>query len=203
MSVSSQVWVVSVTLVACGWDRLRVRGLLVLLSVLSSCGRFTTKASAPNDVVTPVARLDANHLEWMRFIPENVSRSRLEVLPLALLADPDRASLAAGFALERPQFMDIGVYGKIGTSTAFVARRSKIQDYDRLYWVMVRVLSEKYGCFIHKKTNLGQTVRFECRDKRTIVLDRDISGGFAKFAGRQFDQMGREIIMRYRPVAHR
>lgn len=180
-------------------------GAILIISTLmiTACGRSALRSASPKEVVDPVARFDGEHLDWLRFIPENVSRSRLEALPSDILADPDRASLATGFSLERPQFLDVGVYGKIGNATAFVARRSRIPDYDRLYWVMVRVLSEKYGCFIRKKNNLGQTVRFECRDQRFVVLDRDISGGFAKFSGRQFDQMGREIIVKPRPVARR
>jgi hypothetical protein len=190
------------TSVALGLAKPSIILIGIITMMLCACGRSVMRSS-PSEVVDPVARLDSDHLEWLRFSPENVSRARLESLPPEILADPDRACLATGFSLERPQFLDVGIYGKIGTATAFVARRSKIADYDRLYWVMVRVLSEKYGCFIRKKTNLGQTVRFECRDQRMVVLDRDISGGFAKFSGRQFDQMGREIIVKPRPVARR
>jgi hypothetical protein len=190
------------TLVASGLAKPKYILIGTISLMLCACGRSVSRSS-PREVVDPVARVDGDHLEWLRFSPENVSRLRLESLPPEILGDPDRACLATGFSLERPQFLDVGVYGKIGTATAFVARRSKIADYDRLYWVMVRVLSEKYGCFIRKKTNLGQTVRFECRDQRVVVLDRDISGGFAKFSGRQFDQMGREIIVKPRPVARR
>jgi hypothetical protein len=176
--------------------------MLVVLFV-TGCGRSTVMSGHAEGGLDPVTRLDANHLKWLEFVPANVLRYRLDALTPEILADPDLASLATGFAVERPQMLDVGIYGKKGSQTVFVARRSKISDYDRLYWVMVRVLSEKYGCFIRKKTDSGQTVRFDCRDKRFVVLERDISGGFAKLSGRQFDASGREIVVKARSVARR
>jgi hypothetical protein len=59
------------------------------------------------------------------------------------------------------EVLDLGVYGKIGPNSIFVAERSAIPNYDRLYWVMVRILSEKYGCFIRRKVDRGDFVSFK------------------------------------------
>jgi hypothetical protein len=155
----------------------------------------------------PVASQPGSRLDWLAYDPSRVN-TRGAGAPGGqwspeLIRDDELAKIAAGFGLERPQKMDLGVYGKIGKHTVFVAPRRAIGDYDRLYWVMVRVLSEKYGCFIKSKVSTAKIVRFECRDRRTVVLDRDISGSFAKFSGRQFDLMGREIIIKPRPFASR
>jgi hypothetical protein len=112
-----------------------------------------------------------------------------------LQKDRERWILAAGFGLERPQAFDLGVYGKVGKATVFVASRLAISDYDRLYWVMVRVLSEKYGCFIVRKVGRRNNIGFACRDGRTVLMQRDISGAYAKFVGWQFDEDGRDVLI--------
>jgi hypothetical protein len=101
--------------------------------------------------------------------------------------------------VQRAQVMDVGVYGKIGNMAVFVADRKQVPNYDRLYWVMVRVLSEKYGCFITRKHVESDIVRFTCRDKRTVVMKRRISGEYSKFVARQYDAFGRDVVVTKRP----
>jgi hypothetical protein len=94
------------------------------------------------------------------------------------------------------EVMDLGVYGKIGPNSIFVAERTAIPNYDRLYWVMVRILSEKYGCFIRRKVDRGHSVSFQCRDQRTVTMARKISDRFSMVHVRQFDRYGRGIDTR-------
>ena len=101
--------------------------------------------------------------------------------------------------LQRAQVMDVGIYGKIGNMSVFVADRKVVPDYDRLYWVMVRVLSEKYGCFIKRKLVEHDVVRFTCRDKRTVVMKPRISGDYSKFVAKQYDAFGRDVVVTRRP----
>jgi hypothetical protein len=175
----------------------------MVLTILSGCGGRRRRDQA----VDPVESRPVSRLDWLAYDQARVSRGEMWAGATQwspeITRDEELSKIAAGFGLERAQKMDLGVYGKIGKHTVFVAPRSVITDYDRLYWVMVRVLSEKYGCFIRSKVSTAKIVRFECRDHRTIVMDRDISGSFAKFSGRQFDTFGKEIIINPRPVASR
>lgn len=91
------------------------------------------------------------------------------------------------------QRLDLGVYAKIGSRVVFVADRKVVSDYDRLYWVMVKILSEKYGCFITRKIDMGEQVYFRCRDRRTVAMLRRLSGNFAVLQSRQYDSSGVEI----------
>jgi hypothetical protein len=92
--------------------------------------------------------------------------------------------------------LDLGFYGKLGPNSIFVADRSVIPTYDRLYWAMVRILSEKYGCFIRRKIDRGPSVSFQCRDRRTVTMARKISGRFSLLHVRQYDRFGRVIESR-------
>lgn len=97
--------------------------------------------------------------------------------------------------IKNPKDYEGGVYGKVGNATVFITARAKIADFDRLYWVMVKVLSEKYGCFIVRKKSSEQIVSVDCRDKRRIVLRRSAGSEWIMFYGRQYDRQGREIII--------
>ncbi len=134
-------------------------------------------------------------LGWLKYRPEKAARIALTGGSDVISGDHERSRLALGFGLEKAQSLDAGVYGKLGKSTVFVAHRRDIPDYDRLYWVMIRVLSEKYGCFIKKKVPRDNQIGFQCRDRRMIVMQRDISGDYAKFVGWQYDQAGKEVVI--------
>ncbi len=134
-------------------------------------------------------------LGWLKYRAENAARIAFTGGSDLIGGDHERSRLALGFGLEKAQPLDAGVYGKLGNSTVFVAHRRDIPDYDRLYWVMIRVLSEKYGCFIKKKVPRDNQIGFQCRDRRMIVMQRDISGDYAKFVGWQYDQAGKEVVI--------
>lgn len=96
--------------------------------------------------------------------------------------------------VRKVEALDLGVYGKLGSTSIFVADRSLIPTYDRLYWAMVRILSEKYGCFIRRKIDFGDVVSFKCRDHRTVTMVRKISGKFSLIHVRQHDRDGRAVV---------
>jgi hypothetical protein len=93
-----------------------------------------------------------------------------------------------------------GFYGTHGLTKIFIAPTSKIGDYSRLYWVMVKVLSEKYGCFMVAKQYAGDTTRVFCRDKRQIVFWQSRTKDWIQFASRQYDREGFEIAVKRRRI---
>jgi len=86
-----------------------------------------------------------------------------------------------------------GILGVKGSSKYFIASVSTIPEYDRLYWVIVKVLSEKYSCFIRSKYDVGPLTRFVCRDNRQVLFWKKKNGRFIEFISRQFDRDGFEI----------
>ncbi len=97
--------------------------------------------------------------------------------------------------LASSQKLDGGWYAKIGSATVFMAPTAKIPNYDRLNWTIVRVLSEKYGCFIEAKLTVGNQTRYNCRDNRTIITHRYKNKEWMLFHSRQYDATGRELIV--------
>lgn len=97
--------------------------------------------------------------------------------------------------IERPRSYENGVYGKVGNATVYIAPASRVPDDRRLYWIMVKVLSEKYGCFITEKKNHSALVAVSCRDQRRVTFRRSRGDGWVMFYGRQYDRDGREIII--------
>lgn len=97
--------------------------------------------------------------------------------------------------VSRVEPVDVGFAGKMGHSVVFAAEKRLVPDYDRLYWVMIRVLSEKYGCFIRKKIDRGELVAFKCRDQRIVTFRRRLTENYAVFKARQYRSDGREIFI--------
>jgi hypothetical protein len=93
-----------------------------------------------------------------------------------------------------------GYYGTRGLTKIFIAPTTKIGDYSRLYWVMVKVLSEKYGCFMVAKQYARDTTRVFCRDKRQIVFWQSRTKDWIQFATRQYDRDGFEIAVKRRRI---
>jgi hypothetical protein len=97
--------------------------------------------------------------------------------------------------VSRIEAVDVGFLGKMGRSVVFAAEKRLIPDYDRLYWVMIRVLSEKYGCFVRRKIDRGDLVAFKCRDQRIVTFRRKMTRDHAVFKARQYGADGREIAV--------
>ena len=116
----------------------------------------------------------------------------------ALVNGGTRRALPA--ALSQPEAYEGGVFGYMGSAKGYVADRKVIPDYNRLYWVMVKVLSEKYNCFIAAKQNRGDETWIQCRDKRQVVFWRDLNAKYIQFQARQFDREGYETAVRHHEI---
>ncbi len=86
-----------------------------------------------------------------------------------------------------------GILGIKGNSKYFIVSTTNIPEYDRLYGVIVKVLSEKYSCFIRSKQDIGLMTRFTCRGKRQVLFWKKKNDRFIEFTARQFDRDGYEI----------
>jgi hypothetical protein len=126
--------------------------------------------------------------------------TRLRQLTPRLRKLPRLAQLVVSRSIDEPKLYELGVLGKVGHARMFVAERSKIADFGRLYWVMVKVLSEKYGCFMKRRINEVHKVTIQCRDHRNIVLWRSMGDDWIQFYARQFDARGYEIMVRRRKI---
>jgi hypothetical protein len=179
---------------------------LAVAVTLGSCLSFGTKSRHRNELtlddLTSAPTVDYS-ASLAQPILRDVTFDKLAMLPPDVRSAPELASIAVGYDLARPILYDLGVYGKVGNSTVFVTTRDRIADWDRLYWVMVRVLSEKYGCFITRRESRNNESRFTCRDGRSVVLKRQILDRMIYFYGRQYDREGRELIVQNRKVIAR
>lgn len=169
-----------------------LRIIFVTFFLFGSCAaekkNFTLATPMPSQTegvsfVTPKSRINVRESN-VHAVVESDSRMTNQLI---------RSQLEVA-GVKKVEALDLGVYGKLGSSSIFVAERALIPTYDRLYWAMVRILSEKYGCFIRRKIDLGDMVSFKCRDRRTVTMARKISGKFSVIHVRQFDQDGRVIV---------
>lgn len=118
---------------------------------------------------------------------------RLASMPDALRSNPELARLAVTRAIENPIDYHNGVFGMVSGAKFFATTKAQVPNFDHLYRVIVRVLSEKYGCFMISKQNVGESIKFTCRDRRRIVVWRATGGNWIQFYARQYDREGYEI----------
>lgn len=134
-------------------------------------------------------------------MPEIVlTPDRLSALPAGIRRSPDLAHLAVSRQLAAPVPYEGGVFGTVGAAKMWVGTTAEIKDFSRLYWVMVKVLSEKYGCFMVAKQNFPERTWVKCRDKRQIVLWPSKGPGWIQFFGRQYDRDGFEIMVKKKKI---
>ena len=117
-----------------------------------------------------------------------------------ITSDPVLQQMAAHCQLQNYEVMDGGVLGNLGSARVFVAPTSRIPDWSRLYWVKVRVLSEKYGCFMRSRQDKDNVTKFTCKDNRQIVFWRAKGEHWIRFYSRQYDAGGHEIAVRNRQI---
>ncbi len=134
-------------------------------------------------------------------MPEIVlTPDRLAAMPTPLQQRPELAHFAVSRSMAAPVAYEGGVFGTVGNAKMFVGSSSSIGSYDRLYWVMVKVLSEKFGCFMVAKQNHPEKTWVKCRDKRQIVFWKSKGPGFVQFFARQFDREGYEIVVKKKKI---
>lgn len=136
-------------------------------------------------------------------VEAEVDPEELAIMASRLGGNHSLAEIAIRRAIRNPVLLDRGVYGKVGTATYFATTTDKIPTFDRLYWAMVKVLSEKYGCFMKTKSTQGSAVRFGCRDGRSVVMWRAKNDRYMQFYGRQYDRNGQELIVEKHQVIAR
>lgn len=150
---------------------------------------------------TPPEELDGDalepSLEWDDLMTEGRARpdgparvSKASVRPADL--SPLMRAAALG-AMENAAPYAGGLLGTKGDAKYFVATTSIIPGYNRLYWVIVKLLSERYSCFMRAKLDVGNMTRFTCKDGRQVVFWKRQQGNHIEFLSRQFDGDGYEI----------
>lgn len=93
-----------------------------------------------------------------------------------------------------------GYLGVLGTQKMFYASTNVVPDYDKLYWVVVKVLSRNYSCFMRKRYSVDDKMYFQCRDGRIVGFKQKITKHWAIFTSRQYDQYGQEIMVKNRKI---
>lgn len=128
---------------------------------------------------------------------------RMKLLPAKIRDDEKLSKLVLERFLENPIPFDLGAVGKLDHALFFVADPEKVKDTERLYWTMVKALSERYGCFMRAKESFADTYKFRCRDGRRVVFWRRHTKDAAEFYARQFDAQGRELVVRNHKIVTR
>ena len=172
--------------------------LLICFSKMSCAGRYSNTLQN----LSPLLENDGTSDSQMtKTLDVQKNSEEVSVATKQVQNEQDISAVLRNLGVHELEVLDVGFYGKLGASSIFVADRSDIPNYDRLYWAMVRILSEKYGCFIRQKVDRGRLVSFKCRNERTVTMARKISGKFAMLHVRQFDRMGAPIEPRIRPMS--
>jgi hypothetical protein len=118
---------------------------------------------------------------------------RYRSLPVPLRSNEQMARLAAFRDMDHVQAYEKGIWGKSSGAGHFAASSVAYRDPRRLYWVMVKALSEKYGCFMRERRMISNINYFRCRDRRQVVIWKNTGPGWVEFIARQYDRHGHEI----------
>lgn len=89
-----------------------------------------------------------------------------------------------------------GVFGHYRNSRIFFTTTHQIPNDEKLYWVMVKVLSEKYSCFMINRRKSGDLYRFYCKDQRSVVMRIGQVNQTLYFYGRTYDRFGNLILLK-------
>ena len=108
------------------------------------------------------------------------------------------AEVQAGLVMPSP--FAGGTLGMQGTSRVFVVAKSKAATEPRLQWIQVKLLSERYGCFLRARLELIENTWTWCKDGRQIIFWNRRSHDYLAFKSRQFDAQGHEIEVRRRQM---
>jgi len=116
--------------------------------------------------------------------------------PVRLLTPEQPHSKVTKLQLSNSAAYAGGILGWVGSAKAFVAPISTVPDDHRLYWVMVKVLSEKYSCFMTSKQSAGARLLVRCADGRRVLMHRERGVDFVQFHAHQYDTEGYEILVK-------
>jgi hypothetical protein len=124
---------------------------------------------------------------------ETVAVQRPKARPAAYRPAGSLDRSVALSTIENPAPYAGGILGTRGDSKYFIASTEVVPGYNRLYWVIVKVLSERYSCFMRTKLDVGPMTRFTCKDGRQVLFWKKKNPEYVEFVARQFDREGYEI----------
>ncbi|MFK7872576.1 MAG: hypothetical protein AB8C84_05315 [Oligoflexales bacterium] len=125
------------------------------------------------------------------------TKKRLQALPLSIRRRSRLAALSLHHSLtNKPRLYDLGVLDKRNhNQTVFVALRKDIPNWDRMYWVMMRVLAKEYSCMMLKRKKSASGMQAFCKDGRGVSLHQYSGGSWLGFdAVRLSRKMARHIF---------
>jgi len=175
--------------------------IAIFFALLSSC-LFGCSVSRSEQIpwrdITSVDSTDFNMISKQKKIlkKNQAEKTAIRSLSPTLQRYPLLARLVVSRSIDRPVIYEKGVLGDLGNAKIFVAERRFVPDFDRLYWVIVKTLSTKYGCFMVSRIKRDEVLTIKCRDRRNIVLWRSMGKNWIQFASRQYDRHGYEIVVR-------
>lgn len=146
--------------------------------------RFTLGSMSWGELLTTHTRIDGGRARGYHFSPKVYGLER-----------PYQAYLAQAQKLTQKKDFEKGILGKNGHSLVYVGPLSEYKESHHLYWVMVKVLSKRYGCFMTKKHTKGDIVIFKCKDSRLVAFQKSQGENWIQFQSKQFDPRGHEIVV--------
>lgn len=152
-----------------------------------------------DEIITSVALTQVPNEHVLAALRDSEPLSKND-LPKSISTNSELSELVLNRSLSRPRLYEGGVLGRVGNAKMFVALRERIPNYNRLYWVMIKTLSEKYGCFMTGRVRKDNLDLISCRDSRKIGLWRSQGKNWIQFSARQFDNDGYEIAVRRRKI---
>ena len=96
-----------------------------------------------------------------------------------------------------------GIWTKYKEATFYLSTLDQVPDWTHQYWVIVKILSEKYGCFMTSKMHLGPRITFRCHDKRAVVFQVFYKKNFVYIRGHQYDSWGNLLHVKNHEVIER
>ena len=101
---------------------------------------------------------------------------------------------ASELNIRRLKYFEGGVYGKLGESVFYITTIDKAPDLDRLYHLMMKMLSKTYGCFMTRRIKENGLYHFFCKDSRKVTMKPVFGKKLVLFQSIQKDRYGRTII---------
>ncbi len=179
--------------------------ILLLLSLYESCSHFhfdaVTLPKFQDDFILTSSEVVTDH-STAKLNPSpsfsldlKLTPERIAALDSKIRNDVSWTKAAINLSLYNAKPYYHGMYGKIDSSTVYMMPYKNHESWQSLYIAMIKILSEKYGCFVKKRMKGDGVEKFICRDQRRIVFWKQQENNWIRFHGKQYDKRGQEIIM--------
>lgn len=106
---------------------------------------------------------------------------------------------ASELNIRRLKYFEGGVYGKIDGSVYYITTLAKAPNIDRLYLLMMKMLSKTYGCFLKKRIKSAGEYHFFCRDSRMVTMSPVFGQKLVLFRAVQKDRYGNVLLVEDQP----